>query len=116
MVSKIRTVLFFLLFFRYTSKIAQDYENDLVYNPQINGVTIVYAFVLHWDSEEIQLKSVKSTDNIKVTLLGTSITLKSQVKGGVLTVTLPSERKLPYPEAFVLKIENAGSSKVSTSF
>ncbi|CAD5234872.1 unnamed protein product [Bursaphelenchus xylophilus] len=92
----------------YTSKLTTKVKGFDHFNPQIEGNTIIYAFLLDWD-KEVQLKSVKSAQNIKVTLLGTGIALNSTVKEGVLTVTLPPEKKFPHRDAIVLKIENAAN-------
>uniref|UniRef100_A0A1I7RRA3 alpha-L-fucosidase n=1 Tax=Bursaphelenchus xylophilus TaxID=6326 RepID=A0A1I7RRA3_BURXY len=94
----------------YTSKANDLLSGNDYFNPQIEAVTTVYAFLLDWD-DTVQLKLIKPTDNIKVTLLGTSITLKTTVKGGVFTVFLPSEKKFPHKDAIVLKIENAKTDK-----
>jgi len=97
----------------YTSKVRkeEDLNEQRVYNIQDENNTIVYAFILDWNAQaQVQLKSVKPTDNIKITLLGTGITLKV-VSKSPFTVQLPAWQKFPYREVVVLKIEYAGSSK-----
>jgi len=102
-----------LPYLRYTSKVRkeEDLNEQRVYNIQDENNTIVYAFILDWNAQaQVQLKSVKPTDNIKITLLGTGITLKV-VSKSPFTVQLPAWQKFPYREVVVLKIEYAGSSK-----
>ncbi|CAD5229096.1 unnamed protein product [Bursaphelenchus okinawaensis] len=94
----------------YTSKTDDLLTGNEYFNPQIEGITTVYAFLLEFE-DSVALRLIKPTDNIKVTLLGTSTTLKTTVKGGVFTVILPSFKKFPHKDAIVLKIENAKSDK-----
>lgn len=60
------------MIFRYTSKIRsdEDLDDNRVFNPQHEQQTVIYAFVLGWRAQtQVELKSVKATDKVILSLI-----------------------------------------------
>ncbi|VDM73519.1 unnamed protein product [Strongylus vulgaris] len=95
----------------YTSRVSSvDLPKNRLFNPQIEGETTIYAWVLDMPTMDLELKNVKTTDETKVTFLGTDVSFKP---GSQSTLLIKFDnipwRHLLRNDVMVLKIENAAS-------
>ena len=68
----------------------------------------LYAITVGWPGRELELRGIRAPANPRVTMLGVPGTLKVQVEGDRLRITLPElgPDGAPCRHAFTLKIEN----------
>ncbi|EPB79388.1 hypothetical protein ANCCEY_01547 [Ancylostoma ceylanicum] len=100
---------------RYTSRVRSNgFPPDRLFNPQIEGETSVYAWILNMPTKDLELKQLKTTDSTTVSFLGTDVTFKPGAKSS-LTINFERIpwRYLVRNDVMVLKIENAASQMVS---
>ncbi|CAJ0589243.1 unnamed protein product [Cylicocyclus nassatus] len=100
----------------YTSRIlSATLPKNRVYNPQIEGQTIVYAWILDMPTKDLELKMVKTTERTRVTFLGTDLSFEPGAGPSLIIrfITIPW-RKLARNDVMILKIENAASQIVIT--
>ncbi|KAI6210728.1 Alpha-L-fucosidase [Aphelenchoides besseyi] len=96
----------------YTSRLRSSmyFDDNRAFNPQSEENTIVYAFILNYDTtNQIDLPSIKTTEKTVITLLGTKEKAKI-VSRKPTTIELPPWQLFPYREVVVLKIEYAADS------
>ncbi|VDK58432.1 unnamed protein product [Cylicostephanus goldi] len=99
----------------YTSRtLSSTLPKNRLYNPQVEGQTIVYAWVLDMPTKDLELKNLKTTDRTKVTFLGTDVSFVPGAKSSLLIKfdDIPW-RHLLRNDVMVLKIENAASETVN---
>lgn len=84
-----------------------------IYNPQVAGNTIVYAYVLTWPTDGLlYLGAPKGSPQTKLSMLGYSGSIVFKINpGGGITVNLTdiNWRQLPNTWSWVLKLENLDS-------
>ncbi|KAK6765966.1 hypothetical protein RB195_025715 [Necator americanus] len=96
----------------YTSQLHSNDNSprNRLFNPQIEGETVVYAWILDMPTGNFDLEHVKTTENTKVTFLGTDISFKPGAKSSlVIEFDRIPWRHLLRTDVMVLKIENAAS-------
>lgn len=96
----------------YTSRLRSKKRgnSDRLYNPQVEGDTVIYAWILEKPKADIKLERVQSTKNTVVTFLGTSV---SYSPGAMPSLVIPSNaipwKELCRVDVMVLKIERAAT-------
>ncbi|VDM61929.1 unnamed protein product [Angiostrongylus costaricensis] len=97
----------------YTSKLnSSKLRFDRLFNPQMEGSTIIYAWILNMPTTDLKLKRVKTTNTTLVSFLGTNV---SYTPGSMSSLVIPFSR-IPWRllirnDVMILKIQSAATQR-----